>query len=109
MQPVTLPEPIAAYFRADSDDPQAVSTCFTKDAQVRDEGHTYDGRAAIQAWKDDSASRYRYIATPIALEKADRSHVVTARVVGDFPGSPVDLRYSFMLERGKIASLEIGA
>jgi len=28
-------------------------------------------------------------------------------VTGNFPGSPVDLRYSFALEQGKIASLEI--
>lgn len=109
MQPVNLPEPIAAYFRADSDDPRSVSTCFTNDAQVRDEGQTYDGRAAIQAWKDGSTSRYRYTATPTTLEKSDRSHVVIARVVGDFPGSPVDLCYRFTLERGKIVSLEIGA
>jgi hypothetical protein len=28
-------------------------------------------------------------------------------VIGNFPGSPADLRYGFRLERGKIASLEI--
>jgi hypothetical protein len=28
-------------------------------------------------------------------------------VTGDFPGSPVDLRYRFRLEGGLIASLEI--
>ena len=33
--------------------------------------------------------------------------VITSRLTGDFPGSPVDLRFFFRLERGKIASLEI--
>ena len=32
---------------------------------------------------------------------------VTARVTGDFPGSPVDLRYRFRLEGAAIARLEI--
>jgi hypothetical protein len=32
---------------------------------------------------------------------------VTSQVSGDFPGSPVDLRYSFTLARGRIASLEV--
>jgi len=32
---------------------------------------------------------------------------VTSHLVGDFPGSPMNLRYRFTLERGKIASLEI--
>lgn len=33
--------------------------------------------------------------------------VVTAHLVGDFPGSPTDLRYFFVLEDDKIADLEI--
>jgi len=33
--------------------------------------------------------------------------VVTSRLTGNFPGSPVDLRYFFRLEGDKIASLEI--
>ena len=32
---------------------------------------------------------------------------VTGRVTGDFPGSPVDLQYRFILEGDKIARLEI--
>jgi hypothetical protein len=32
---------------------------------------------------------------------------VTSHLVGDFPGSPVDLRYFFVLDGDKIASLEI--
>jgi hypothetical protein len=33
--------------------------------------------------------------------------VVTARVTGDFPGSPVELRYGFALEGNRITRLEI--
>ena len=63
--------------------------------------------AAIEAWKTDAASKYTYTATPHTLETQGRSYTVTSRVSGDFPGSPLDLRYRFTLERGKIASLEI--
>ncbi|MHC9083587.1 nuclear transport factor 2-like protein [Luteimonas sp. RIT-PG2_3] len=107
MNVLNLPEPIAAYFRADRQDAGAVARCFTRDACVRDEGQTHQGIAAIEAWKADTSSRFSYTTTPIHLEKLDREYRVTGHVVGDFPGSPVDLRYRFTLERGKIASLEI--
>jgi hypothetical protein len=107
MKELNLPEPIAAYFDADRQDAQAVARCFTKDGLVLDEGKTHTGLAAIEAWKADSTSRYIYAATPHTLEKQDRAYVVTAKVAGSFPGSPVDLRYSFTLERGKVATLEI--
>jgi hypothetical protein len=41
------------------------------------------------------------------VERRDGMVVVTSRLTGNFPGSPVDLRFFFRLERGKIASLEI--
>ena len=37
----------------------------------------------------------------------DGKTVVTSRVAGNFPGSPVNLEYVFGLERDKITSLEI--
>src|SRR5260370_11116582 len=39
-----LPKPIAAYFTADKGDTEAFSQCFTEEAIVKDEGHTYRGR-----------------------------------------------------------------
>lgn len=33
--------------------------------------------------------------------------IVTSHLVGDFPGSPIDLRYLFVLADTKIAQLEI--
>jgi hypothetical protein len=74
---------------------------------VLDEGRTHVGRAAIEAWKTAASARFSYTTEPLGLEGNDRRYVVTSRVTGDFPGSPVDLRFIFMLERGRIASLEI--
>ena len=44
---------------------------------------------------------------PVSFELSEMRGVVTGRVSGNFPGSPVDLRYVFTLEDGKIARLEI--
>ncbi len=44
MQALNLPEPIAAYFRADAGSGLAVAHCFTPDGWVRDEGHTHGAR-----------------------------------------------------------------
>ena len=111
MKPATkslnLPKPIAAYFTADSGDGEAVSQCFTENAVVKDEGHTHKGRAAIKEWKTDASAKYEYTCEPIACEEKEGKTVVTSHLVGNFPGSPVDLRFFFKLEGDKIASLEI--
>ena len=102
-----LPTPIAAYFAADRGDGDAVARCFTERAVVMDEGHTYNGRAAIRQWRTEAAAKYNYTSEPVAVEREDGKTVVTSHLVGDFPGSPVDLRYFFVLDGNKIASLEI--
>jgi hypothetical protein len=107
MKDLSLPEPIEAYFEADRRDGHAVARCFTNDGTVMDEGRTHTGLAAIEAWKTAASAQFSYISEPFALEKKARQYLVTSRVTGAFPGSPVDLQYTFTLERGKIASLEI--
>ena len=104
---LSLPRPIAAYFAADSDDGEAVSQCFTENAIVKDEGHTHKGQAAIKAWKTNTSAKYQYTSEPFACEEKDGKIVVTSHLVGNFPGSPVDLRFFFKLEMDKVASLEI--
>ena len=107
MSELNLPEPIAAYFQADERDSESVARCFTKEAVVKDEGVTHIGPAAIKAWKIAASAKYSYTSEPFALEQKDGQYIVSSRLTGSFPGSPVDLRFSFRLERGKIALLEI--
>jgi hypothetical protein len=107
MTRLDLPEPVAAYFDADKRDGEAVARCFTKQGMVEDEGQTYSGFAAIKAWKTAASAKYSYTSEPLAVEQKDGRYIVTCRLTGNFPGSPVNLRFSFHLERGKIASLEI--
>jgi hypothetical protein len=104
---LTLTKPIAAYFTADKVDSEAVAQCFTENAVVKDEGHTYQGRAAIKKWKADASTKFQYTCEPFACEEKDGRTVVTCRLTGNFPGSPVDLRFFFELEGEKIASLEV--
>ena len=102
-----LPEPIAAYFAADRTDGETVARCFTEDGTVKDEGQTHVGRSAIAAWKSDASTKFSYTSMPTALEEIDGRIIVTSHLVGDFPGSPVDLRFFFVLDGDRIASLEI--
>jgi len=107
MTDLKLPEPIAAYFDADKRDGEAVACCFTTQAVVKDEGQTHFGPAAIKAWKTEASARYSYVSEPFAVEQKEGRYIVTSRLTGNFPGSPLDLRFVFRLERGKIAHLEI--
>ena len=104
---LSLPKPVAAYFAADRGDGEAVAQCFTDNAVVKDEGHTHRGRDAIKAWKADAAAKYEYTSDPFACEEKDGKMVVTSHLVGNFPGSPVDLRFFFKVKGDKITSLEI--
>lgn len=108
MNALTLPEPIAAYFAAEHK-PEALARCFTAQAVMKDEGHTYTGVDAIKAFMAEASAKYSATTVPFALERDDGCQIVKAKVTGNFPGSPIDLSYRFRLERGLIASLEIKA
>jgi len=104
---IHLPQAVAAYFAADRSDGAAVADCFTADAVVKDEGHTYTGRGEIRQWKVETSNKYIYTSEPFASEQKDDNIIVTSRLTGNFPGSPVDLRFFFRLEDDKIAALEV--
>lgn len=108
-KPVNLPPSVAAYFHADTRDPDRVARCFTENAVVIDERREHRGRTAIANWKAAATAKYHYTSEPIGIETTGTELTVTARLVGDFPGSPVNLRYRFTLDNDKIARLEITA
>jgi hypothetical protein len=105
--PLNLPKPVAAYFAADKRDGRAVASCFTERAVVKDEGRTFSGLAAIRRWKAETSRKYIYAIAPIACEVSEGRIAVVSRLTGNFPGSPVDVRFLFELEGDRIASLEI--
>jgi hypothetical protein len=105
---VQLPKPIAGYFEADrSRNPDAVAACFTKDAVVKDERKVHAGREAIRRWKTQASTTYSYTVEPFETETDAGRTAVMSHVVGNFPNSPIDLRYLFVLDGDRIAELEI--
>ena len=105
--PISLHPAIAAYFAADTSDGETVARCFTETAIVIDERREHRGRQAIAQWKSEATAKYHYTSEPLAAVVSGGEATVKARVTGDFPGSPVELRYRFRLEDDRIARLEI--
>jgi len=105
---LALPGPVAAYFDAEkAADVDALARCFVEEGVVRDEGGTFKGPAAIKQWNAGAREKYHHTVEPISAIARDGRIVVTGRVSGNFPGSPVDLEHIFGLDGDKIASLEI--
>jgi hypothetical protein len=76
---------------------------------VRDEGKTIMGVAAIKKWLAETAQKYHHTVDPIGVARRDGKVIVTAKVSGNFPGSPISLQHIFKIEGGRIVSLEIRA
>jgi hypothetical protein len=100
--------PVAAYVEgANAQDVDAVVACFAEDAVVSDEGRDRQGLAAIREWATEVIGKYQPLVEVIDLEEASGRTIFTGRVSGNFPGSPVDLRYVFAVRGDKIVRLEI--
>lgn len=107
---IALPGPIAAYLAADrGSGAHAVAACFTSAAVVKDDDHTYVGRDAIRRWEVETDAKYSCTVKAIAVEERGGRTIVTNHVSGNFPGSPIDMRYAFVLAGDEIAELEITA
>ena len=105
---IELPDAIGAYFSADrTGNAQAIAEGFTQDATVIDEGNTYTGRDAIRQWMAHASTQYTYTVEPFDITEDRQRTIVTSHLAGNFPGSPVNLRYVFVLRGDKIAELEI--
>jgi|SRR6267154_3882826 len=105
---VPLPHPIDVYVKLEnSGDVAALEACFAANAVVRDEGRSHAGLASIRHWAAEAKRKYGHTIAPLAVAQRDGETVLTARLTGNFPGSPVTLQFSFVLEDGKITSLEI--
>jgi hypothetical protein len=106
--PTELTAPIGAYIAgSNAHDATACAACFTDDAIVRDEDRERQGNAAIRAWVEEVSRKYRHTVDVLDVAEMDGQTIVIGRVAGNFPGSPVELRYAFTLAGEKIARLEI--
>ena len=108
MRVINLPTPIAIYVDAEnSGDADALAQSFAENATVRDEGKTIEGFAAIKQWKSETRKKYQHTIEPLASVQKDGKTIVTNRLTGNFPGSPIELEFVFTLNGDKITSLEI--
>ena len=104
-----LPKPIELYFEAENANrPDDLAACVAIDATVFDERRTYQGLAAIKAWKAETKAKYNHTVEPLELEERGGRLVVKSRLAGTFPGSPIVIEFAFELEGDKIKSLTIG-
>lgn len=104
-----LPPVIAAFFEATNTREFAdFLSLFTAEAHVNDEANDYYG-AEIAAWIDRATADTKPTAEVTGITGDGERIVVTAGVSGNFPGSPVQLLYSFTLKDDKIAELFIKA
>jgi hypothetical protein len=104
-----LPEAVAGYLAAEAaKDADAQSRWFSEQALVHDEGRDYRGRDQIQNWKREAHAKYNYTLEALGGSVSGDVVTVPVRLTGNFPGSPVELDYTFTLENGEITSLNIG-
>ncbi|MCC9158353.1 nuclear transport factor 2 family protein [Streptomyces parvulus] len=94
------------YFAAaEHPDPERCLAFFADDAVVHDDGRTHRGIAELRAWHR-ALPTVRY--TLRGVVPTASGHRARARVGGDFPGSPVTLRFTFERDtRGRITLLTI--
>ena len=93
---------------ANTRDTSAITDCFAEDANVFDEGQHQVGTAAIARWMEDTGRRYQPRVEVIKVQHRTGKVLVSNVVSGNFPGSPLELRYTFRLNaQGKISRLDI--
>jgi hypothetical protein len=103
-----LPKEIETYFQASNTyDSNLLSSCFTEDAILYDEGSVYHGSTAIGAFivKANRDLLAKNEITNVVVK--EKETVVTATTSGNFEGSPVALDFHFTMKDQKIDTLKI--
>jgi ketosteroid isomerase-like protein len=95
MSSMKLAHAVAGYIAAaNAQDINAVTACFTEDAVVFDEKQERRGISAIRIWAEMVSKKYRPTLAVLDVTHAGGTTVIAGRVSGDFPNSPVQLRYA---------------
>lgn len=103
---MNLPKAVQELVKTQNDfDSTAYAKCFTETAVVFDEGKTHTGRKEIEQWIDKANKDYR--ATMKPLEYSETEQTLTTEVSGNFPGSPIKMKYHYEFEDGMIQALKI--
>ena len=66
------------------------------------------GLDAITAWRMETGRKYNHTVEPLTTINRDGKCIVTGKVTGNFPGSPISLDHIFEMNGdGKIVALEL--
>lgn len=101
-----FPDLIARYFEhAVAPDREQWFALFADDVMIEDDGRTHRGIDEVRQWRSEVPS-VTYSINDVATQ--DGYQVATADIAGDFPGSPIPLRFHFIeVEGGLIKHLAI--
>jgi hypothetical protein len=104
-----MPDNLTQYFKAqNAHDLDAMAATFAPQAEVKDESRVYVGREAIRAWTQETSAKYRVTVEPLSTTRQGDAVTVVAKVSGNFPGSPANLNFDFVLDpAGLIQRLEV--
>ena len=103
---MNLPKVIAELVKSQNEfDSAAYADCFAENAQVFDEGKTHNGKAEIEQWIDKSNKDNRATMEPVDYD--EKEDILSAKIAGSFPGSPLILKFHFKIADGKIQALKV--
>ncbi|UFH33426.1 nuclear transport factor 2 family protein [Chryseobacterium sp. C-71] len=103
---MNLPKVIEELVKSQNEfDSVAYADCFAENAHVFDEGKTHIGKAEIEKWIDKSNRDYKATMDPVAYD--EKENILSAKIAGTFPGSPLTLKFHFKIADGKIKNLKV--
>lgn len=103
---IQLPPLLARFVESmNRQDSATFLICFADGAVVEDEGQTHRGLDEIQSWIETAFAETRPVLDVTAYEPAEAGDVMTGKVSGDFPGSPVQLHYHLTHDSLRITAL----
>ena len=103
-----LPKVISDLLAAQKNyDSEAYADCFSETALVIDEEKEYKGQKAIKNWIEDANQQFKTRMETIRYSESESTGLLTAKVSGNFEGSPVLLDYHLKITDNKITRLEI--
>ena len=103
---MNLPNVINEFLKAkNSFDSVAFAECFSETAIVFDEGKTHTGKKEIEQWIDNSNKQHQDILEPIDYD--EKEDILSAKITGTFPQSPIILKFHFTITDETIQSLRV--
>ena len=106
--PVVLPEVILNYIAAaNAGKTDEATACFAEDAKVHDENHDHQGLDEIRDWIAETTEASQPQNKVLSSTGEGETYTVISEISGNFPGSPVELEFHYVITNGKISSLSI--